>query len=477
MRVHEFDRDGDVAFFTMELLNGALLSRVLSARNGIALPRAYALAVIRDVGAALAYAHSHGVVHGDINPQNILITNEGELRVLDFSASHKMLTDSWSTDHELSQLPPSRPPPMRAVSCSTASNPMRGTIYFHLRALLNAVLGRHPFPNRTAVDARAEGFRPRQPPELTGRQWRILREGLRWERERRPANVQKWLDRFKLAGAASRLPALPVLVGTPPPRRPKIAFAATAAVAIALLAGGAYWASTDYDSLKRHVSGWNGQFRSAFDETTASAPAERGPDAISRAPHPAATREASRPPVTRATPPPATAPSAGPAPLTGSAPPPGATSAASPNPTSAPAPALRSQAPAQEPAAPRSSTVEAARTYAGPIRVEMAADTVDVQPGDTVARVVVRRRGNPRGDASFTWWTESGTAKPERDFAPVMPRAEHIEDGSGSVILNIPVSDRPRTDQKSFYVVIDRTDSGAALGARTLTMVTLQPPG
>lgn len=478
VRVHEFDRDGDVAFFTMELLNGALLSRVLSARNGIALPRAYALAVIRDVGAALAHAHSRGVVHGDINPQNILITSEGELRVLDFSASHKMLPDSWSTDHELSQRAPVATPAYASCQLLDGQQPDARDDLFALACVAYTLLsGRHPFPNRTAVDARAEGFRPRQPPELTGRQWRILREGLRWERERRPANVQKWLDRFKLAGAASRLPALPVLVGTPPPRRPKIAFAATAAVAIALLAGGAYWASTDYDSLKRHVSGWNGQFRSAFDETTASAPAERGPDAISRAPHPAATREASRPPVTRATPPPATAPSAGPAPLTGSAPPPGATSAASPNPTSAPAPALRSQAPAQEPAAPRSSTVEAARTYAGPIRVEMAADTVDVQPGDTVARVVVRRRGNPRGDASFTWWTESGTAKPERDFAPVMPRAEHIEDGSGSVILNIPVSDRPRTDQKSFYVVIDRTDSGAALGARTLTMVTLQPPG
>ena len=50
VRVHEFDRDGDVAFFTMELLNGALLSRVLQARNAIPLLRPHALAIIRDVG-------------------------------------------------------------------------------------------------------------------------------------------------------------------------------------------------------------------------------------------------------------------------------------------------------------------------------------------------------------------------------------------------------------------------------------------
>jgi hypothetical protein len=45
------------------------------------------------------------------------------------------------------------------------------------------------------------------------------------------------------------------------------------------------------------------------------------------------------------------------------------------------------------------------------------------------------------------------------------------------VILNIPVSAAPRSQPKSFYVVIDRTDTGAALGERNLTMVTLQPDG
>src|ERR1700686_669080 len=49
VRVHEFDRDGENAFFTMELLNGALLSRVLDARNAVALPRPYALAIMREV--------------------------------------------------------------------------------------------------------------------------------------------------------------------------------------------------------------------------------------------------------------------------------------------------------------------------------------------------------------------------------------------------------------------------------------------
>src|ERR1039457_5415670 len=79
VRVHEFDRDGDTAFFTMELLHGSLLSDVLRARHSAPLDRSRALAIIRGVCNALAHAHSRGVVHGDVSPQNIFITNEGEV--------------------------------------------------------------------------------------------------------------------------------------------------------------------------------------------------------------------------------------------------------------------------------------------------------------------------------------------------------------------------------------------------------------
>jgi hypothetical protein len=90
VRVYEFDRDGPQAFFTMELLHGELLSQILQARKRVPLERPHALAVLRDVGAAIAHAHSRGVVHGDINPRNIFITTHGELRVLDFGASHTL---------------------------------------------------------------------------------------------------------------------------------------------------------------------------------------------------------------------------------------------------------------------------------------------------------------------------------------------------------------------------------------------------
>jgi hypothetical protein len=89
---------------------------------------------------------------------------------------------------------------------------------------------------------------------------------------------------------------------------------------------------------------------------------------------------------------------------------------------------------------------------------------------------MVRRKGSLHGEVQFTWWTESGTAKPGTDFMAVAPHQEVIEDGKNSVSLFIPVvGDSTRQQPKSFYVVINDPSAGTALGARTLTMVTIPP--
>src|SRR6266851_3920624 len=249
VRVHEFDRDGDNTFFTMEPLIGALLSQVIGARNAVALPRPIALAMMRDVGAALAHAHSRGVVHGDINPQNIFITNDGELRVLDFGASHKLLRDGG-----LSQRAPVATPGYASCQLLEGQHPDARDDLFAFACVAYVLLsGQHPFPRLTAIEARVQRLRPSRPPGLTGRQWQVLREGLRWERERRPADVQKWLDRFGLAAAAPHLPPLNALMNAPAPRKTGGVRAVAAIAVLAVLAAGGYWSVIHYDSLMRLV--------------------------------------------------------------------------------------------------------------------------------------------------------------------------------------------------------------------------------
>jgi hypothetical protein len=109
-------------------------------------------------------------------------------------------------------------------------------------------------------------------------------------------------------------------------------------------------------------------------------------------------------------------------------------------------------------------------------RIELTADVVEVPLTDPAAHILVKRTGDLRTDASFTWWTESGTAKPGQDFMNVKAHAEHFEDGKTLVNLFVPVvADPTRKQSKSFYIVINDPSEHASLGKRTLTMVTIPP--
>ncbi|KJS57793.1 serine/threonine-protein kinase, partial [Streptomyces rubellomurinus] len=71
----------DVTFLVMELLTGRTLTAVL--RGGVPEPL-LSLRWGREICGALAAAHDAGVVHRDIKPDNIMITEAGQLKVLDF---------------------------------------------------------------------------------------------------------------------------------------------------------------------------------------------------------------------------------------------------------------------------------------------------------------------------------------------------------------------------------------------------------
>jgi serine/threonine protein kinase len=448
VRVHEFDRDGDVAFFTMELLSGALLSHVLQTRNAIALPRPYAWAVIRDVGAALSHAHSRGVIHGDINPQNIFITHDGELRVLDFSASHSLLADRRTGESALSLRSPVATPGYASCQLLEGRPPDARDDLFAFACVTYLLLsGQHPFPRRTAIEARAQQLRPRRPPGLSGRQWRALEEGLSWARADRPPDIQEWLDDLGLRGAAPRLPRLPAVIKSQPVRDGNARrWAPAALVVVALLAAGGYWARNLTKGRGPATPASQSSAPSAVPVTAAAPPAQPSTAPLQPANPSAAPLQAERP------------------------------VAAPPQPAqSTPAqPAARQAAVHTAPAPVPSASPRAAQS--SPVRIEMAADTLDVPYGDARAHVSVRRRGSARGPALFTWWTEAGTGKPGVDFVPVMPHSARIEDGSSDADLTVAVVyAAARTEPKSFYVVIDQTESGPAIGAHAQTLVTLLP--
>jgi eukaryotic-like serine/threonine-protein kinase len=454
IRVFDFDRDGPLVFFTMELLTGAPLSRILQARRLIPLERPQALGVIRDVGTAVSYAHRRGAVHGDLNLQNVFVTGSGEVRVMGFGASYKTRQLSQTPDLEMT-LPFSK---STFASCQVLEGERADARddMFSLGCLAYLLLsGAQPFPKRTAIEAREAKLRLRRPPNVSRRQWQALRSALRWDREDRPADVLQWLSDLEL-GSARKLPPFNDLLEPPAAKESKSWLAFGIATGVAALLFAVYWLVSHRNMLP------------SIDSTASiRAPANPAPRSADNA----------RPPVS-ATPATTSPPSAITSPFNQAKPPPAVAlrpSAPTAAPTSHEAPiAVPPPAAASTTSAPR-VPVPPAKAAAGASKVELAADAVDVPAGQASAQITVHRKGSLRGETSFTWWTESGTAKPGADFSAVVPQLAYVGDGKSSVSLSIPLSIAPHAQAKSFYVVIDQTEGGATLGSRTLTMVTLQP--
>jgi serine/threonine protein kinase len=441
LRVFEFDRDGPLVFFTMELLNGATLSRVLQVRKLAPLPMEHVLAIVRDIGAALAYAHSRGAVHGDLKPRNIFVTEVGELRLLGCPGAYQPRNATAAVDHELT-LPTSVSGYASCELLEGARADVRDDV-FALACIIYLLLsGEHPLLNKSATEARDARLVIPRPAQLNSRQWHALRAALSWQRENRPSDVRQWLKELDLQGAAAHLPPLSVLLQAAPEKKESSRWAAKTAIAAAVIVtlAGAAWFVTQRGTTSR----------------VTLTPASIAPVAATKSPpvveQPTATPPAATSSDNRVT--------AGPASQLSGTPPVSVAAAASPPP-----------APRVVTAASNPPTTAAAKSS----RVELSADTVDVAAGEPSAEVSVHRKGNLRGETSFTWWTESGTAKPGADFSPVVPQLAQFGDGKSNLILSIPLSKATRTQPKSFYVVIDETEGGAALAGRTLTMVTLNP--
>jgi serine/threonine protein kinase len=490
VRAFDLDRDGDTAFLTMEFLRGLSLTGVLAARNQVRFERTHVLTIIRDVGGAVAHAHSRAVVHGDLNPSNIFITNEGDIRVLDFGAAHASL--GGPTVSAPTARSPIATPRYASPQVLDGQRPDARDDVYSLACLAYVLFsGKHPFGERTALAAQEQRARPSRPDGLSGKEWRALRTALAFDRERRPADVSLWLEAFDWSTAALRLPPLLTLVRVAPPRRSRLGVVASVIAAIVGALAAALWANAYFgtdrsppstaardsepqqpDAPPAQSNAWPGQSNRPSAAGQVSSAAQ--PSATAQ-PSPAAQSTAVPPAEHAAAPPSAPTPQA--APTSSSAPPPGPASdrirlAAGGRGAAASSP----RAASSPPAPPASSNTGAAAGPQAASRVELAADTIDVPLTDPAARIIVRRRGSLQGAATFTWWTESGTAKPGQDFIAVAPHQEVIEEGKSSVSLFIPVvGDATRQQPKSFYVVINDPGPGVTLGARTLTMVTIPP--
>ena len=117
---YDAEQAGDTHFLVMEYVDGINLSELLKQRGP--LPVDEACDYMRQAALGLQHASDHGMVHRDIKPHNLMLSTEGEVKILDFGLTK--LVDDVPTDTV-----PSSPDSQQPRQLTTAGAVM-GTVDF-----------------------------------------------------------------------------------------------------------------------------------------------------------------------------------------------------------------------------------------------------------------------------------------------------------------------------------------------------------
>lgn len=230
LRVHHFDRDGDIPFMTMEYLEGESLSQCLS-RGFATLPTEL---LIRQCAEALRHAHENQIVHADFKPSNVFIDEKFNAKVIDFGIA-RALTNPAEPEADQTVFDPRR---LGALTPAYASPEMldgeepdaRDDIYALGCVAYELYTGKHPFARARANDARDNGEVPKQPKQIPRQQWAAIRHALEFDQTKRTPSAKAFLDEF-FKPVEKTLPIVPIGAGV--------------AALIAVVAGVLWFSGTD----------------------------------------------------------------------------------------------------------------------------------------------------------------------------------------------------------------------------------------
>lgn len=457
VRVFDLDCDGDVWFISMELIAGRTVKTWMETTGS----QANALQIIGGCCEALEHAHSLGILHGDLKPTNVMVTDDGTAKLIDFgSAPSPGSLVAAGSDPTLAVTPLFASPQILAGK----SAERRDDVY-SLACLSYNVLtgGRHPFGGRPSLeDGRAKSA-PTYVPAIARGLFAVIERGLSAERERRPASVREFLrdltdaDRHRRAEATSA--ATPPRDNVGALRHPGSAIHAADRASRSTLptlfnriglrarsltkANGTEIASADLAAIADRFGGGRSSYRRTqpFVWLIALVFASVGIAVLFRlGTHRDVIRAPELPPEASAT-----------------------------------SPELVATARAQSGVFPETRPL---LHDSGVISFE--ASTVHASAAQSLVAISVKRRQATRSRGTFVWRVERGTAHPGVDYERIEPQIVRFIEGQAVRTLFIPlintrstgVPRRPRT----FTVALKQVAGGPVLGRFARVTVAIDPP-
>ena len=143
VNVFDVGDDNGVYYIVMELIEGITLKEYISKKGKLSVKEATSIAI--QVSMGLEAAHSHGIVHRDVKPQNIIISMDGKVKVTDFGIARAASSNTISSN-VMGSVHYSSPEQVRGGYSDEKSD-----IYSLGITLYEMVTGKVPFDGDTTV--------------------------------------------------------------------------------------------------------------------------------------------------------------------------------------------------------------------------------------------------------------------------------------------------------------------------------------
>ncbi|MFI5936058.1 Stk1 family PASTA domain-containing Ser/Thr kinase [Actinoplanes sp. NPDC051494] len=151
-------------FIVMEFVAGQTLKEVLTAEQRLQTRRA--LEITADICAALEFSHRHGIIHRDIKPGNVMITPNGQVKVMDFGIARALASGATTMTQTSAVIGTAQylsPEQARGESVDARSD-----VYAAGCVLFELLIGHPPFVGDSPVSVAYQHVReqPRAPSDI-----------------------------------------------------------------------------------------------------------------------------------------------------------------------------------------------------------------------------------------------------------------------------------------------------------------------
>lgn len=216
--VYDFDRDGDTVFMTMEFLDGKPLDKLLAQYRKAGLPKEDRYKILEGICSALDRAHTENIIHSDLKPGNIFVTNRGIPKVFDFGIARAVAKVERSEDNledktvfDAGDLGALTPAYASLEMLEGAPPDVRDDIYALGCIAYEIYAGEHPYNRVHADEASRQRLKLKRIPGMPNHQWRAIESCLAFRREDRIESVNDFWLKFSSKRKATAKYAVAVI--------------------------------------------------------------------------------------------------------------------------------------------------------------------------------------------------------------------------------------------------------------------------